>query len=92
MEGLIGYPLGRNFSFTNVRVTNCSTLVDATKIAAEKPLAGLSLLNITGNCTNGISLSNITDTKLRDIHIAGFKGAFLSTTNVQGTGLEDLNR
>jgi hypothetical protein len=63
-------------------------LVDATKIAAEKPLDGLSLMNITGNCTNGISLANITGAKLRDIQVTGYRGAFLTLTNVQGTGLE----
>jgi polygalacturonase len=92
VEGLIGYPLGRNFSFSNVRVTNGSTLVDATKIAAEKPLAGLTLQNITGNCTNGISLANITGAKLNNIQVTGYKGALLSTTNVEGFGLEALTR
>lgn len=87
VEGLIGYPLGRNYRFANVRVTNCSTLVDATKIAPEKPLAGLQLSHITGNCTNGISLANITGAKLGDLHVTGPIGTFLTHTNVQGTGL-----
>jgi polygalacturonase len=88
VEGLAGYPLGRNFSFTNVRVTNCPTLVEATKIAPEKPLEGLSLLNLSGNCTNGIALANITGAKLRNIRVTGYNGLFLSMTNVQGVGLE----
>ena len=88
VEGLAGYPLGRNFRFTNVRVTNCATLVDATKIGPEKPLQGLSLSNITGNCTNGIALANITDAKLSNIHVTGFTGSLLTTTNVQGSGLD----
>jgi hypothetical protein len=88
VEGLAGYPLGRNFHFANVLVTNCPTLVDASKIAPEKPLEGLSLVNLTGNCTNGIALANITGAKLRDIHVTGYRGAFLTQTNVQGSGLE----
>ena len=89
VEGLPGYPLGRNFRFTNVRATNCATLVDATKISPEKPLHGLSLSNITGQCTNGIALANITDASLSNIHVTGYKGDFLSKTNVQGIGLDD---
>jgi polygalacturonase len=87
VEGLAGYPLGRNFYFSNVRVTNCPTLVDATKIAAEKPLEGLVLKNISGNCTNGISLANISGAKLHGIKVTGCQGAFLTMTNVQGSGL-----
>ncbi len=86
VPGLIGYPAGRNFSFSNVRVTHCPTLVDATKIAAEKPLAGLTLRNISGNCTNGIELANITGVKLHDIKVTGYRGALVTTTNVQGSG------
>ena len=91
VEGLAGYPLGRNFRFTSVHVTNCTTLVDATRIAPEKPLEGLVLENITGNCTNGISLTNIKDAKLRNIRVTGYKGALLSLTHVQGTGLKEPN-
>jgi polygalacturonase len=90
VDGLIGYPLGRNFDFANVRVTDCSTLVDATRISAEKPLEGLSLVKITGNCTNGISLANITGAKLRDIRVTSYEGRLLTMTNVQGSGLESL--
>ena len=88
VEGLAGYPLGRNFRFTNVRVTNSTTLVDATKIAPEKPLHGLTLSNITGSCTNGISLANIVEAKLSNITVTGYSGSLLATTNVQGSGLE----
>ena len=89
VEGEAGIPLGRNYRFVNVRVVNCSTLVDATKIAPEKPLQGLSLVNITGNCTNGISLANITGAELRNIHVSAWKTPFLTQTNVQGAGLEE---
>lgn len=88
VEGLAGYPLGRNFRFVNVRVSNCSILVDATRIAPEKPLEGLSLMNITGNCTNGIALANIKGARLHGNHVTGYTGSFLTTTNVQGSGLE----
>jgi hypothetical protein len=88
VEGLAGFPLGRNFRFSNVRVTNCPKLVDARDISPQKPLEGLLLANITGNCTNGVSLANIIHAELRDIHVTGYTGAFLTQTNVQGSGLE----
>jgi len=88
VEGLAGYPIGRNFHFTNVRVTNCTKLVDAKDISPQKPLEGLSLSNITGNCTNGISLANISGAKLRGIRVNGYTGALLTLTNVQGSRLK----
>ena len=92
MEGEAGIPLGRNFSFSNVRVTNCTRLVDAKDISAQKPLEGLSLANITGNCTNGISLANISGAKLRNLRVSGYQGSLLTLTNVSGTGLNDFKK
>jgi hypothetical protein len=53
-----------------------------------KPLEGLSLENISGNCTNGISLANITSVKLHDIRVTGYQGSLITATNVQGVGLD----
>ena len=92
VEGSAGIPVGSTFSFANVRVTNCTRLVEAKDIFPMKPLEGLSLVNITGNCTNGISLANITHAELRDIHVTGYNGALLTLTNVQGSGLEELQK
>jgi polygalacturonase len=88
VTGNAGIPLGRNFSFKNVRVTNCTRLVDARDISPVKPLQGLSLAYLSGNCTNGMVLANIRDTKLRYIHVTGYQGALITFTNVQGSGLE----
>jgi len=90
VEGRAGIPVGRNFCFTDVRVTNGARLVDAKDISPEKPLAGLLLANLSGNCTNGMTLANITGLKLRDIHISGISGKFLTVTNVQGTGFNEF--
>jgi polygalacturonase len=89
VEGLAGYPQGRNFRFSNVHVA-CSTLVNAVKIAPEKPLDGLVLENIDGTCTNGLSLANMVNVELRNIRVTGCHGPCLSQTNVQGTGLESI--
>jgi hypothetical protein len=55
----------------------------------EKPLEKLVLKNITGTCAKGINLANITNAVLRNIHVTGYEGTFLTLTNVQGTGLEE---
>jgi len=86
VEGVAGYPLGRNFSFSDIRMAG-TTLADVSQIAAEKPLAGLVLKHITGTCTKGISLANVSQAVLRDIKVTGYSGAFLTQTNVQGVGL-----
>ncbi len=88
--GLAGYPQGRNFNFSNVRLSNATVLANATKISPEKPLDGFSLSNITGTCAKGISLANITNANLSGIHVTGYTGQLLTTTNVQGTGLGEL--
>jgi polygalacturonase len=87
VEGEAGMPLGRNYSFSNVRVTNCSWLVDARDISPARPLQGLTLADISGTCTNGIALANIMGAKLQGIHVSGYTGSWLTTTNVTGTGI-----
>jgi polygalacturonase len=88
VEGLAGYPLGRNFRFSNIRVV-CTKLVDASQISVERPLEGLVLKHITGTCTKGITLQNVKNAVLRDIKVTGCTGPFLTQTNVQGVGLEE---
>jgi hypothetical protein len=86
--GLAGYPIGRNFSFSNVRLDHARVLADVSKVSAERPLEGLTLSAITGTCAKGLSLANITGVSLSDIHVSGYKGDLLTQTNVQGTGLD----
>ncbi len=83
-----GIPQAGNFSFTDVKA-DCGTLVDATRISPAKPINGFSLVNISGTCTKAIALANITNAVLRDIHVTGYTGPFLTQTNVQGVGLEE---
>ena len=84
-----GIPSAKNFSFTNVKIDQCDTLVEARGISPLKPLDGLVMENITGTCRNGITLVNINRANLRNIKVEGFKGPLLSTANVTGAGLED---
>jgi polygalacturonase len=88
VEGEAGIPSGRNYSFSNIRVTNCTRLVDARDISPQKPLTGFSLANISGTCTNGIVLANIIGARLENIHVTGYQGPLITQTNVQGRGLD----
>ncbi len=87
VPGLAGIPAVKNLRFTNVRVTDVPTLVQATAIAPQKPLEGLVLSNITGTCEKGIFLANAKDVKLSNITVKGYEGSLLNLYNVTGTGL-----
>ena len=87
VPGLEGIPTVRNFRFSNIRVVDVPTLVDAFEIHPDKPLDGLSLKNVTGTCGKGLSLANIRHADLQDIKVTGFTGPLLSTSNVTGRGL-----
>jgi polygalacturonase len=82
-----GIPTFRNFSFTNIRVTNVPHLVQATEIHPLKPLDGLILGDITGTCAKGIELANVKNAKIGEIKVTGFNGPLLAIANVTGTGL-----
>ena len=83
-----GIPTVRNFKFSNVRVKDCPVLVDGTGIHPNKPLDGFSLVNVTGNCTKGISLANIRNAVIRDVKVTGVTGPLIGIHNVTGKGLQ----
>jgi hypothetical protein len=85
--GLGGIPHARNIAFSNVKV-DVLTLVDGARVPPGKFIDGLSLSNITGTCRRAITLANAVNVNLSDIHVTGYTGAFLTTRNVTGTGLE----
>ncbi len=94
VEGLVGYPYARDISFSNIRV-NVQTLVQGIEVSAKKPMSGLTLTNITGTCTKGISLANMSGVALKDINVTlrpakenEPTGPLLGIVNVTGTGLE----
>ena len=68
---------------------DCGTLVDAAAISPVKPINGFSLVDISGTCKKAIALANLTNAVIRDIHVTGYTGPFLTQTNVQGIGLEE---
>jgi hypothetical protein len=58
-------------------------------VHSRKPLDGFALTNVSGNCAKGISLANVRNADLRDIHVTGLTGPLLSAVNVTGAGIED---
>jgi polygalacturonase len=85
VEGELGFPLLRNIRFSNVRMKDVTTFVEAIKTSKEKPIQGLSLSNITGNCKKGITLTNMRDTALRGLNVTGYAGPLL-TISLYRTG------
>ena len=92
VEGLIGYPSAKNIAFSNVRLTNASVIVEATEVAPEKPVEGLSLTNISGTAAKGISMIHVKNAVLRDIKVTGLKGPLLAIDDVTGTGLDGAEK
>jgi len=87
VPGLEGIPTIKNFTFTDIRVTDVPLLVDGTAIHPDKPLDGFTLANVTGTCAKGIFLANIKKAKLSNLKVTGYSGPLLSINNVTGTGL-----
>lgn len=88
VEGELGIPSARNLTFSNVRVSDANHLVDATDIAAEKPLDGFVLSKIRGIAAKGISLRYMTNVAISGIDVTGESGPALAIDSVTGTGLE----
>jgi polygalacturonase len=78
VPGLDGIPTVRNFTFSNIRVTDVPVLVQANEIHPDKPLDGFVLTNVTGTCQKGIMLANMKNVVLRDIKVTGFAGPLIS--------------
>jgi hypothetical protein len=77
-----------NIRFDKVHVIDVAALVAAGGISADQPLDGLTLSNISGNCTRAITLANMTHVALSNISVTGYQGPLITQSNVQGTGLD----
>ena len=78
----------QNFSFKHVRVQDVAELVAGVNVPTARPVEGFALADISGTCSRGISLANMTNVVLSQINVTGFAGSLIKTTNVQGTGLD----
>jgi polygalacturonase len=77
-----------NIRFDNVHVIDVAALVLAGGISPDRPLDGLKLSNITGNCTRAIVLANMSHVALSNINVTGYQGPLITQSNVRGTGLD----
>jgi polygalacturonase len=83
-----GIPAIKNFSFSHVRVSDVPVLVDGASIHPNKPLEGFTLTDVAGTCRKGISLANINNASIQNIHVSGYSGPLLGVYHVTGKGLE----
>jgi polygalacturonase len=89
VEGPAGLTKFENITISNVRINGKAMVkVEATP---NIPVDGLTLSNITGTCTEPWVIKNAKNVVLRDIHVSGFAGDFLSLENATGTGLDQTN-
>lgn len=89
VTGIAGWTPARNINFSNIKAS-VGTLLDEHLVSPEKPVDGLTISNVTGTCRRAISLANISNVTLRDIHVTGFTGAFLTKNNASGPGLDKI--
>jgi polygalacturonase len=92
VEGLVGYPSAKNIAFSNVRLNNATVVVEATQVAPEKPVEGLTLSNISGTASKGITLVHVRDADLKDIRVTVANGPLLAINDTTGTGLENAEK
>ena len=83
VPGIEGVPQALNLRFSDVRV-NCGTLVNAASVPPEKLVDTFVLENVSGSCTNGILLANMTNVVVKDIKVSGFTEPLVTATNVFG--------
>jgi polygalacturonase len=77
----------KNFSFSDIHVEDVPVLVDGSAIHPGKPLQGFTLTHVAGTCKKGITLANIKNAKLHNIHVTGYEGPLIAAYNVSGNGL-----
>jgi polygalacturonase len=85
--GLEGIPTVRNLRFSNVRVKDVPVLVQAMEVAAQKPVDGFALTNITGTSGKGIFLANMRNVEIVNVKVTGYAGSLVNIADVTGTGL-----
>ena len=90
VTGPAGLTRARGLAFSNIKV-NVQTLLDTHLLSPDQPLDGLSIAEVSGTCRRAISLANLRNATLRDIHVTGFSGPFLTLTNATGPGLEKIS-
>ncbi|MGD0413085.1 MAG: glycoside hydrolase family 28 protein [Verrucomicrobiota bacterium] len=89
VPGPAGLTQARGIAFSNIQVS-VQTLLDAHLLSPDQPLDGLSLAGVSGVCRRAIRLENVRNAGLRDIHVTGYAGPFLTLANATGPGLDKI--
>jgi polygalacturonase len=76
------WALVKNIRFNHITLDDVRTLVAGNNVPEERPIDGLTLADIAGNCARGITLSNVMNAKFHGINVTGFRGALFTTNNV----------
>jgi polygalacturonase len=89
VPGTDGLTKFQNVTIDNARIQG----VKAVTVVAtpENPADGITLSNITGSCAKPWVFKNATNVTLKEIHVTGFTGDFLSLDNASGAGLDQEN-
>ena len=78
-----------NFTFKQIHVEDVTDLVQAANIPANRVLDGFTLEDVTGTCSRGLTLANMTNVNLTNVKVTGFEGALVEANNVHGKGLDN---
>jgi len=87
VPGEAGLTRTARLRFENLEVRG-GRLMEAVGLV-EKPIDGLELINVHGQCAKGLLLAHARNVVLQEINIRGYKGPRLRTENVTGAGIED---
>jgi hypothetical protein len=71
-----------------LRLRDAEVIAEVTPIAPEKPVEGLSLIDISGTAAKGITLQHVRNAVLRNLRVTGVSGPLLSASDATGEGLE----
>jgi hypothetical protein len=89
VTGPAGLTQAHGIAFSHIKV-GVQTLLDAHLLSPDQPLDGLSIADVSGTCRRAIKLANLRNASLRDIHVTGYAGPFLTLTNATGPGLDKI--
>ena len=87
VTGPASIPAVRRLAFSRIRVAGVPRLVDAFETDPARPVAGLTLEDITGTCGTGLRLAHVRGARLGGIAVTGYDGPLLQTRDVTGSGL-----
>jgi polygalacturonase len=68
VQGPQGVPECRNVRLENVRTT-CPVFIDAADVSPDKPVDGLTLVNVSGSCNRPIEIGNVSNMVWKNVTV-----------------------